>query len=160
MKRRKPQFQYRLVWKYRGQALERRLIKDRPDAILNMLRRVGTTTPWMGASPTQARRVWAWVARRLAVPFEAVATMKLRQAFLALQHSYPQLEYIRVERRQVAAWVELLDPLETLRTAGTEARDEKRIKLVNEVEAMDAEALQAFRWTPDPEQDQWRRRKG
>jgi hypothetical protein len=151
--------QYRLVWKYEGQKHPRILVSDNSNSILRMLRRVGTDEPWMGVTPVQFKRCWAWVARRLNIDFGAVAHMGPREALLALRDSFPKLEYIRVDSRQVAPWVELIDPLESLRTMSTGRADQKRLALFEEAESMSEEELAAWRWTPDPEREAFRRRR-
>lgn len=161
-RRRKFSFQFRLVWRYKGQRRERKFVSERPDAVLRMLRRVGTDEPWMGVTPTQFRRCWAWLARRLGVDFAVVADISPRQALLSLRDSFPKLEYIRVESRQVAPWTEVLDPLQSLRTAGTARSDAKRELVLEVAEDMfndpDRARLDKWRWVPNDESERFRRR--
>jgi hypothetical protein len=151
-------YQYRLVWRYAGEKRDRTYVSDSPSSVLRMLRRIGTDEPWMGCSPTQIKRCWAWICRRLGVPFEAVADLSAKQALLKLRDSYPPLEYIRVEQRQVAPWTEMLDPLTSLRTASADRTDKRRQQNIETVEAMTREQLDAWRWIPDEQSDKFRRR--
>lgn len=151
-------FQYRLVWKYQGEKRPRTFVSDSASTVLRMLRRIGTDAPWMGVTPTQLKRSWAWVARRRGVPFEAVAEMPPRDALLALRDSYPPLEYIRVESRQVAKWSDVLDPLQTLKTPSTTKGDQQKQALIESVEQMSREQLDAWRWVPDERTEQLRTR--
>lgn len=156
--RRTHKYQYRLVWKYQGQKSVRKLIASSPTTILRMLMRVGTDEPWMGINPTQLKRTWAWLARRLNVNFDAVADVTPRNALLGLRDSFPALEYIRVETRQVAPWVEFLDPLVNLRTPSSDKMDTKRLATLAEVEGMTRAELDAWRWVPTDESQALRTR--
>lgn len=151
-------YQFRLVWKYQGEQRPRTFVSDSASTMLRMLRRIGTDAPWLGVTPTQLRRVWAWVARRRNVPFEAIANMPPSAALLALRDSYPPLEYIRVESRQVAKWTEVLDPLVTLATPSTPKADQKKLDLLAQVAAMDRATLDVWRWVPTDEDQQRRAR--
>lgn len=159
-RRRRFDYQYRLVWKYASEKAPRQFVSDRAFAVLQLMRRIGTKEPWTGCTETQMKRSWAYVARRQNVPFEAVAEMSLRQALLALQASFPKLEFIRVEMRQVAEWTTVIDPVRALATEYTERAMAKRAKTVAAIEAMTREQLDAWRWIPDPEADKFRRRIG
>lgn len=151
-------YQFRLVWKYQGEARPRTFVSDSQSTVLRMLRRIGTDAPWLGVTPTQLKRAWAWVARRRGVPFDAIADMRPKETLLALRDSYPPLEYIRVESRQVAKWGEVLDPLDLLKTASTAASDKKKQATIDEVEQMTREQLDAWRWVPDEKTEQLRTR--
>jgi hypothetical protein len=142
-------YQYRLVWKYRAEKRARLLVSDRPNAIRRMLRRVGSDKPELGVTPTQLKRSWAWLARRLDVGFEAVSHIEPREILFRLRDSFPRLEYVRVEQRQVGPWVEMLDPLNNLMTGSTLKAEEKRAALLERVQAMTREELDAWRWVPD-----------
>ncbi len=158
MRRRQFKQQFRVVWRYKGQKQERQVISDNPSTVLRMLRRVGTTTPWMGTTTVQFRRAWAWLMRRLNVPFEAVAEIPPKNVLLQLQASFPQLEYIRVESRQVAPWVAVIDPLLTLQTAGTAKADAKKLATLKMAEQLAAEGrLDEWRWRPDLTRDRYKR---
>ena len=158
-RRRRFSYQFRLVWRYKGQRRIRTLVSDRPDVVLRMLRRVGTDEPWMGVTSIQFRRCWAWLARRLGVDFAAVADISPRQALLSLRDSFPPLEYIRVESRQVAPWTEMLDPLQSLRTPGTPKADAKKVATLTLAERMAREkTLDTWRWVPNDESERFRRR--
>lgn len=151
-------YQFQLVWKYQGEQRPRKFVSDSASVILRMLRRIGTDEPWLGVTPTQLKRAWAWVARRRQVPFEAIAAMGPKQTLLALRDSYPPLEFIRVESRQVAKWGEVLDPLTTLASNRTPKADQQKRDLVASVEAMDRATLDAWRWVPDEATQQARMR--
>jgi hypothetical protein len=153
-------YQYRLVWKYVGEKNARQHVSDRAFAILQMMRRIGTKEPWTGCTETQMKRSWAYLARRLNQPFEVVAEMSLRQALVALQASFPKLEYIRVEMRQVADWVQVVDPMRVLATRASDKRAMRSATLVDSVDALSRSELDAWRWIPDPEADKFRRRIG
>lgn len=153
-------YQFRLIWKYKGERNPRAFVSDRAFAVLQLMRRVGTKEPWTGCTETQMKRSWAYLARRQNVPFEAVAEMTLKQALLALQASFPKLEYIRVEMRQVGTWTPVLDPVKKLATVYTERAGIKRAKTLARIEALTREQLDAWRWVPEPISDQFRRRIG
>lgn len=144
-------FQFRLVWKYVGEQQPRTYVSDSASTVLRMLRRIGTDEPWMGVTPTQLKRTWAWVARRRGVPFDAIAEMRPRDALLALRDSFPPLEYIRVESRQVGTWTEVLDPLATLVSSKQSRVDQKRLATLAAAEAMSRAELDAWRWVPTEE---------
>lgn len=153
-------FQYRLYWKYKTEKAARQLVSDRAFAVLQLMRRIGTNEPWTGCTETQLKRSWAYLARRMDVPFEAVAELSLRQALLNLQATFPALEYIRVEMRQVAEWTTVIDPVRKLATVYTERAEKKRRARLVELEALTRAQLDAWRWVPDPESDRFRRRIG
>lgn len=143
-------FQYRLVWHYKGEKSARHFVSDRAFAVLQLMRRIGTKTPWVGYSEGRMKGVWTYLARRQHVPFEAVAEMSLKQAALALQASFPALIYIRVEMRQVAEWTTVIDPMRSLTTVYT-ARTMKRLaKALARVEGMTRDELDTWRWTAEP----------
>lgn len=153
-------YQYRLVWKYKGEKNPRQFVSDRAFAVLQLMRRIGTKEPWTGCTETQMKRSWAYLARRQNVPFEAVAEMGLKQALLSLQASFPKLEFIRVEMRQVAEWTTVIDPVRKLATSYTERAGAKRAATLACIEGLTREQLDAWRWVPDPIADQFRRRIG
>jgi hypothetical protein len=153
-------FQYRLYWKYRTEKSPRQYVSDRAFTVLQLMRRIGTKEPWTGCTETQLKRSWAYLARRQNVPFEAVAELGLRQALLNLQATFPKLEYIRVEMRQVGEWTTVIDPVRKLATVYTERAAQKRAKVVATIETMTRQQLDAWRWIPDPESDRFRRRIG
>lgn len=156
---RKFDFQYRLVWKYRGEHRPRYFVADRPASVLRMLRRVATDQPELGVTPTQFKRAWAWLARRIGVSFPAVAEIPPAEILIRLRDSFPRLEYVRVEQRQVGAWAETLDPLVTLRTPAIAKSEAKRQELVNVLQTFTREQLDAWRWVPN-EQAQAVRTRG
>lgn len=153
-------FQYRLVWKYQGEKNVRQYVSDRAFAVLQLLRRVGTKEPWTGCTETQMKRSWAYLARRQGVTFEVVAELGLKQALLNLQATFPKLEFIRVEMRQVAEWTTVIDPMRKLATVYTERAGVKRAKTLSRIEALTREQLDAWRWIPEPNADKFRRRIG
>lgn len=142
-------FQFRLVWKYKGEQRPRYFVSDNPGAVLRMLRRIGTDEPHMGVNASQLKRSWAWLARRLQVSFAAVAHIEPREILIRLRDSFPPLEYIRVEQRQVAAWTEMIDPMNGLKRPTTEKTDIKREMTMATVQGMTREQLDAWRWVPD-----------
>lgn len=153
-------YQFRLYWKYKGEKAPRQMVSDRAFAVLQLMRRVGTSEPWTGCTETQLKRSWAYLARRQNVPFETVAELSLRQALLNLQATFPKLEYIRVEMRQVAEWTTVIDPVRKLATVYTERAERKRRARLLELETFTREQLDAWRWIPDAESDKFRRRIG
>ena len=153
-------FQYRLVWSYKGEKNPRQFVSDRAFSVLQLMRRIGTDMPWTGCTETQLKRSWAYLARRQNVPFETVAELGLKQALLNLQATFPKLEYIRVEMRQVGLWTPVIDPVRKLATVYTERAAQKRATVVARIEQMTREQLDAWRWVPDPETDRFRRRIG
>lgn len=153
-------YQYRLFWKYKGEKNPRQFVSDRAFAVLQLMRRIGTDMPWTGCTETQLKRSWAYLARRQNVPFETVAELGLKQALLNLQATFPKLEYIRVEMRQVGTWTPVIDPVRKLATVYTERAAQKRATVVATIEQMTRQQLDAWRWIPDPEADRFRRRIG
>lgn len=153
-------YQYRLYWKYKGEKAPRQLVSDRAFSVLQLMRRIGTDQPWTGCTETQLKRSWAYLARRQNVTFEAVAELGIKQALLNLQATFPKLEYIRVEMRQVGEWTAVLDPVRKLATIYTERAAKKRATAVARIEALTREQLDAWRWVPFEDNDRWRRRIG
>lgn len=138
-------FQYRLLWQYRGQKTVHVLAAERPLTILKMVRRLCGTEPWRGATKMQIKRGWAHLARRLGVVFSAVAGIGPRDLFLRIQQAYGELNWLRVEFRQVGPWVEMQDPLENLQEPGTAKWDARCERNMAEIEAMTPEQLDAWR---------------
>lgn len=153
-------YQYRLVWYYKGEEHPRQFVSDRAFSVLQLMRRIGTDEPWTGCTETQLKRSWAYLARRQNVDFSVVAELSLRQALLNLQATFPKLEYIRVEMRQVAEWTTVIDPVRKLATVYTERAERKRRARLGELEQLTREQLDAWRWIPLEENDKWRRRIG
>lgn len=153
-------FQFRLVWKYKTERHPRQMVSDRAFAVLQLMRRIGTREPWTGCTETQLRRSWAYLARRQNVDFSVVAELGIKQALLNLQATFPKLEYIRVEMRQVAEWVQVIDPVRKLATASTERAAKRKRERLAVLEQMTREQLDAWRWIPDAESDRFRRRIG
>lgn len=154
----RPRYQYRLVWQYKGQTRKRILVAEQPSRVLRMLRRIGTRQPWLGVTEIQFRRAWAWLARRLYVPFAAVADIPADDILLRLQDSFPALDYIRVEHRQVGEWTELLDPLHTLRTPSASKIVAKAEAVAEKARHMSRAELDAWRWIPSDESQRLRTR--
>jgi hypothetical protein len=144
-------YQYRLVWRYKGEKRNRYYVSDNPGSVLAMLWRVGTDKPWRGVTATQFRRAWAWYARRLNVSVEAVKDISPLEILTRLQESFPVLDYIRVEQRQTAPWVEMLDPVSNIHNLRPKTIDveEKRSKFRVTVARWSREELDAWRWLPD-----------
>jgi hypothetical protein len=144
-------YQYRLVWRYKGEKRNRYYVSDNPGSVLAMMWRVGTASPQRGVTATQFRRAWAWYARRLNVSVAAVADISPADILVRLQESFPRLDYIRVEQRQVAPWVEMLDPVECIHNLRPKTIDAeaKRERFFVHVAEMSREQLDAWRWMPD-----------
>lgn len=143
--RRQLRYQYRVLWKYAGSKHVHELRGDKPSPVLKMLRRVATKTPWLGMGRLALRKAWARLCMRLNVPFDAVGGLQPREVAQRIQDTFPRLEWVRVEHRQVGDWTETIDPLNTLRTGTTDAADARVEKMFDEVGAMDAEALDSWR---------------
>lgn len=144
-------YEYRLVWGYKGSKAKQVKIAQQPTRVLRMLRRLATDEPWMGASIGSLRKAWNHLQLRTEVAWEAVSERTLRDVMLAIQQTYPELDYIRVEFRQVGPWVEQLDPMRTLRTVTSEAADVRQLALVDKVEGMSREELDTWRMVPPSE---------
>jgi hypothetical protein len=144
-------YQYRLVWRYKGEKRNRYYVSDNPGSVLAMLWRVGTDKPYRGVTQTQFRRAWAWYARRLNVSIEAVKAISPLDILTRLQESFPVLDFVRVEQRQVAPWVEMLDPVTNIHLLRpkTITAEEKRHAFWVSVARMTPEELDAWRWLPD-----------
>lgn len=144
-------FQYRLLWNYQGSRRVHELRADKPAPILKMLRRVATKVPWLGMGRTALRKGWARLCMRLGVPFEAVEGLSPRDVAQRIQDTFPRLEWCRVEHRQVGEWVETLDPLNTLRTAGTDKTDATTEALFDDVATWETAKLDEWRTRITPE---------
>ena len=154
-------YQYRVVWGYKGKpGYKRTKLFDHGSAVLRILRRLATAEPWMGASQTNLRRGWARLALMLGVPFAAVADVPPKEVMRRIQAAYPELDYARVEFRQVGEWRELLDPLGTLPTHTTEQADKRLLDFIEKLEHMTPVELDTWRSIPTAEADEWRARHG
>jgi hypothetical protein len=121
-------YQYRLVWRREGDLHDRRKVFNAAQPTYKFITRLAMESPWRGAGKVFLRRSWAFLARRLQVPMAAVLGYSTRDAVQALRDNNPKLVWLRVEMRQVAPWVEMLNPLDILRTKNTakaEARAEE-----------------------------------
>jgi|SRR6185295_103049 len=141
----KQAFQYRLIWRYVGDRRTRELRADRPLPVLNMLRRIGTNEPWTGTTKSSLKRAWARLCLRLGVPFAQVEGLGPREVVKRIQDSYPRLDWIRVEQRQVGEWTETIDPLNALRQAGSDKTDAKRAELFDHIASLPPEELDKWR---------------
>lgn len=139
------QYQYRLLWKYAGSHRVHELRADKTGPILKMLRRVATQTPWLGTGKSVLRKAWARLCFRLDVPFDVVAGLGPREVVQRIQDTFPKLDWVRVEHRQVGPWVQTLDPLNTLRSRTNDIADAKTEKMFDEVESWTPEQLDAWR---------------
>lgn len=147
----KRQFEYRLVWAYKGSPVRHLKISQQPSGVLKMLRRLATSEPWMGTGVGQMRKAWNHYQMRTELDWATVAPMTLKAVMLAIQRSYPELDYIRVEFRQVGAWTAQLDPLNTLRSSTADATEARQTALVERIEAMPREELDNWRLLPPAE---------
>lgn len=143
--KRAPKFQYRLLWRYTGSKTAHELRADSPAPILRMLRRVATKTPWLGCGRMVLRKAWSRLCFRLNVPFDAISGLAPKDVVQRIQDSFPKLDWIRVEHRQVGDWVETIDPLNTLRTDRTDKDDARTTALFEEVAGWDTQTLDDWR---------------
>lgn len=141
-------FEYRLLWAYKGSSYRHVLLSQRPSAILRRLRRVGTVTPWDGATVTAVRKCWMRLSLLLDAPFSSIANQSAQSVLLGIQRAYPELEYIRVEWRQVGDWMQMLDPLTNLRGKNSERGEQKLKALYTSLAAMTPEQLNNWRLIP------------
>lgn len=144
-------FQFRLLWKYKGAKKVHELRSDTPAPALNMLRRVATTTPWMGVTKGQLRKAWARLQMRLELQAAAIKHFGPREVIQKIQDTFPELEWVRVEHRQVGEWVEQINPLVTLHTEKSIRADKRTVKMFETIEAMTSEELDAWRKFVSPE---------
>lgn len=138
-------YQYRLLWKYQGGRKVHELRSERPAAVLRMLRRVATDTPWFGVGRRILRKAWARLCFRMNIPFAAIAGLPPKDVIVRIQETFPKLDWVRVEHRQVGNWVETIDPLNTLRTPGTDREDVRTEAMFALVSAMTPEELDKWR---------------
>mgnify|MGYP001584059444 CR=1 FL=1 len=158
---RRRKYQYRVVWGYKGRPGERRMVKaENPYKALRTLRRMATTEPWMGATEMNVRRGWARLSYMLGVPFETVSGIPPREVMRRIQAAYPELDFIRVEFRQVGPWTELLDPLANLVTVGGARADKRMNDFYDKIEQMTPADLDAWRSIPAGEADEQRAQHG
>jgi hypothetical protein len=136
------------VWKYKGARTSSVQLAQLPSRTLRLLRRIGTNTPWTGATKTSIRKCWARLAFVLDSPWDSVASLSAKEAILAIQHTYPALEWIRVEWRQVGEWTDMLDPLTHLRTPSTLAAERRLEALFETLDGMTREELDNWRLVP------------
>lgn len=138
-------YQYRLLWHYVGSKNTHEFRGDRQATVLKMLRRVATPAPWLGMSRGQVKKGWARLCMRMNVPFEMVAGFSPKEMALRIQATFPLLDWVRVEHRQVGEWVETIDPLNTLRTPTSDRADARTTAMFAEIEAMSQAQLDAWR---------------
>ena len=121
---------------------------------------MATTEPWMGATEMNVRRGWARLSYMLGVPFETVSGIPPREVMRRIQAAYPELDFIRVEFRQVGPWTELLDPLANLVTVGGARADKRMNDFYDKIEQMTPADLDAWRSIPAGEADEQRAQHG
>lgn len=155
-------YEYRVRWGHVGgdKSKDRVVQSEKLAPVLSALRRVGTDTPWMGSNKTSFRKCWARLCFRLDVPFTAVADMSVRDVLRAIQASFGKLRFITVEFRQVGQWTELLDPLDSLRSANQDKLDKKRLDTLDQIGAMTREDLDKWRAYLSEDYRLARRRRG
>lgn len=141
-------FEYRLIWAYQGSKTRKVVLAQQPSRILKRLRRLATTEPWMGATITALRKSWNHLKLKQELQWEDVAGLGIREVMLQIQRSYPDLDFIRVEFRQVGDWVQMLEPEHRLRTPTTNASDERQLALLARIEAMPPDELDNWRLLP------------
>jgi hypothetical protein len=122
------------VWKHKGRDVQR-FRAETAYPILKKLRFLATAEPWEGHSRAKVRGVWQQLCARLDVPWDAVKDIKARAAVQKLRETYPPLEFIRVEFRQVGPWTEQLDPLTTL-AEHAEKPDKRNREFYDALESM------------------------
>lgn len=138
-------YQYRLLWKYVGSKTLHELRGDKPATVLKMLRRVATPAPWLGTGRTTLRKAWARLTMRLGVPYDAISGLGPKDVILRIQQTFPKLEWVRVEHRQVGEWVETIDPLNTLRSPSSDRSDARTVELFERVSKMTTAELDDWR---------------
>lgn len=99
----------------------------------------------MGVNRSVLRKAWSRLCFRLNVPFDAIGGLGPREVVQRIQDSFPRLEWVRVEHRQVGEWVQTIDPLNSLRTGASEAADARTAKMFEEISAMSPEQLDEWR---------------
>lgn len=158
---RRRKFQYRIVWGYKNKPGNKRMLKaESPHKVLRTLRRMATTEPWMGATESNVRRGWARLSFMLGVPFETVSDVPPKEVMRRIQAAYPELDFVRVEFRQVGPWTELLDPLANLTTPATARMDQRLNEFYEKIEQMTPADLDAWRSIPAAEADAQRAQHG
>ena len=141
-------FEYRVCWVYQGGKAVHSKIMAMPQQVLSHVRLLVSPHPWIGARKTHLRSVWNRLAARLDVPVADLAHLPLREACLALRATFPPLDWMRVEFRQVGRWTEMVEPLAYLHTPQTDQADARSAALLAWVEAMTPEELQKWRAAP------------
>lgn len=126
-------YQYRLLWKYTGSKKVHELRADTTSTVLKMLRRVATKTPWLGVGRAALRKAWSRLCFRLNIPYDAIAGLSPREVIQRIQDTFPELEWVRVEFRQVGQWTEMIDPLNNLRTASSDKQDARTEQLFDDI---------------------------
>lgn len=141
-------FEYRLLWRYKGKKRIGLLMAQRQLRILRFLRRIGTTEPWRGATTQVIRKGWMRLALMTEVPFSEISHLSARDVMRRIQESYPEVDFIRVEYRQVGEWTEMIDPLTYLETEATHNADRRLAAVYAKLEAMTPAELDNWRMTP------------
>lgn len=141
-------YEFRLLWRYKGRAKSVSMLAQQSTAILRHLRRIGTDKPWEGATIATIRKSWLRLSLMLEVPFETIADLKAREVIARIQAAYPELEFIRVEHRQVGEWVETMDPLKHLCSPKTPMHDAKLEALYTKLDGMTRAELDVWRALP------------
>lgn len=141
-------FEYRIVWRYKGKHRTGQLMAQRQLRILRFLRRLATNEPWRGATIQTLRKCWMRLSLMSDVPFDEIQHLRAEEVLTRIQQTYPEVEFARVEWRQVGAWTEMLDPLVNLQTEATENSDRRLAAIYAQVAEMTTEQLNTWRLTP------------
>lgn len=141
-------FEYRLLWRYKGSKRVGSLMAQRQLRILRFLRRIGTTEPWRGATTQALRKGWMRLSLMCDLPFSEVADLPAKDVMARIQRAYPDVDFIRVEYRQVGEWTEMIDPLTYLESDATNNADRRLAALYAQVEGMTEAQLNNWRLTP------------
>jgi hypothetical protein len=120
-------WEYRIVWRRQGDSQDRKKIFATTRSLYTFLLRVGTQTPWKGMGKGQLRAACLILAGLLDTPIASLLSQPIREVTARITGTHKPILWLRVEQRQVMKWVEVGDPLVTLRPA-TYGRQEARIE--------------------------------
>lgn len=107
-------FQYRLIWQREGDRYDRRRVFNNARGCYLFVLRMCDKEPWKGTGRVTLRRSWALLAHQMNVPVADVMKYTAREACAALQAGNRPVAWLRIETRQVGAWHEMVEPMETL----------------------------------------------
>lgn len=143
---RRRDYQFRLVWRRQGDRVDRKRVFDTPSATYKFIIRLCGEQPWQGSTHLGLRQLWAIVAKRLNTPTTVQFEHSTREVAVLLQSLNKKILWLRIETRQVAAWSEMLNPMEVLQPKAWE-----RIAARADTYCDELDAHPEKRWVPASE---------